>query len=330
LFKTLFEKLNTPQFDLGRLLEIYFIIVLIAIAGFRQIGIDRDSPGYYHYIVSMSQVPASTMFWTEPTQFIIAKMALLFGDYRLFFLLYAILGVTINILAIRRLANHRFVSYYLFICIYYALHEMTQIRAGVACGIFLMAVPDIVHRKPGKFYFKIFIAILFHYSAVIAVPLYFINPAKMVKIFWACLPIIALILGNLIGLGGFNLFKNTIPKIGYYVSSLKDVMVHIFNLIYVSYFILYYAFLFFISPNEDARSIVILKIFGMSLVYYLLFSSLTVASFRSAEFLGIVLVVLLPSFIAYFKENYIAFFILLLYALGIFCYQIFVFHLLRL
>lgn len=62
---------------------------------------------------------------------------LLGGNDQIFFLIYAILGVTIKIIAINRLSSFTLLSVYLYICLYFVLHEMTQIRIVWLCGIFV-------------------------------------------------------------------------------------------------------------------------------------------------------------------------------------------------
>jgi len=52
---------------------------------------------------------------------------------------------------------------------------MCQVRQSIAVAVIVLATPYILDRKMIKFLFFIFIASLFHISAICAIPLYFLN-----------------------------------------------------------------------------------------------------------------------------------------------------------
>lgn len=168
-------------------------LLLIFIAGFRPIGLDRDSPNY----VSLLNIPFSQANFLdkEPAFWMLVEInrVLFSSNERTFFLIFAIIGVSLKILAINRLSSMPFLSLWAYICLYFILHEMTQIRAGVASGIFLLAIQDIVNRNLKKFIIKVLFASLFHYSAIVMLPLYFLNLRK-ISIIYFFLPVIGLFL----------------------------------------------------------------------------------------------------------------------------------------
>lgn len=168
-------------------------LLLIFIAGFRPIGLDRDSPTY----VSLLNIPFSQANFLdkEPTFWMLVEInrVLFSSNERTFFLIFAIIGVSLKILAINRLSSMPFLSLWAYICLYFILHEMTQIRAGIAAGIFLLSIPDICNRNLKKFIIKVLFASLFHYSAIVMLSLYFLNLRK-ISIIYFFLPVIGLFL----------------------------------------------------------------------------------------------------------------------------------------
>lgn len=129
-------------------------ILLILVAGLRPIGIDGDSLNYVGVLhVSLSE---ANFIDKEPTFWIINELnKILFGgNEQTFFLIFAILGVSLKLLAIKKLSLLPFYSIFVYICLYFILHEMTQIRVGVATAIFLLAIPDIYNRNFKTFLFK--------------------------------------------------------------------------------------------------------------------------------------------------------------------------------
>jgi hypothetical protein len=110
-------------------------LILILIAGLRPIGLDRDSITYVEMIQSYTDV---NLLALEPAFWIIKWFNDNFfsGNVHTFFLIYAILGVFIKFLAIKRLSKLPWLSVGTYLSLYFILHEMAQIRAGVAAGFF--------------------------------------------------------------------------------------------------------------------------------------------------------------------------------------------------
>ena len=90
----------------------------------------------------------------------------------LLFVIYASIGVTCKIFAIKRLTSLLFLSLVIYISNVYLLHDMTQIRAGVASGIFLLAIRPLAEHKIFRYTALILLAALFHYSSLLLLPRY--------------------------------------------------------------------------------------------------------------------------------------------------------------
>jgi hypothetical protein len=110
-------------------------LIFILIAGLRPIGLDRDSINYAELIQSTVDV---NLLDKEPAFWIIKRFndIFFFGNIHTFFLIFATLGVSIKFLAIKRLSKLPLLSLIAYLSLYFILHEMTQIRAGVAAGLF--------------------------------------------------------------------------------------------------------------------------------------------------------------------------------------------------
>ncbi|MFN3712003.1 MAG: EpsG family protein, partial [Alishewanella aestuarii] len=124
-------------------------ILLILIAGFRPVGFDRDSIAYI--LLLDTPLNQADLKDKEPAFWLIVELnrSLFEGNERTFFLIFAILGVSLKIIAISRLSLDPILSLWIYICSYFLLHDMTQIRAGVASGIFLLSIQDM-HNKNFK------------------------------------------------------------------------------------------------------------------------------------------------------------------------------------
>mgnify|MGYP001770686908 CR=1 FL=1 len=287
-------------------------LLLALIAGLRPIGLDRDSLNYAAHIKSATEV---NFLDKEPAYWLIKwfNEVIFYGNIQTFFLIFAILGVSIKFLSIKRLSKLPFVSVFAYISMYFILHEMTQIRAGVASGIFLWSIPDIYKRNFKSFIIKVLFASLFHYSAIVMLPLYFLNPRK-INIIYFFLPIIGLFLAYF-GLSKiiFLNITNSLPeflayKIRLYLSLLEldlHAEIHIFNFFYSSLLIIFYFSLYYYVKNKAKfeYDILYVKILSLSLFIFYFFSFLPILAFRISEFLGIILIIFIPNLIFYFKQK---------------------------
>lgn len=89
--------------------------------------------------------------------------------------------------------------------------DMNQMRAGVAIGIVILATIYCTEQKFWKYLLAIVIAYFFHRSAVVALPLYFMNKINITKkhIYWGMAA--AFVIAGF--LGGF--IKSVISNIGF-------------------------------------------------------------------------------------------------------------------
>ena len=323
---TLMNKLlNQNTINLSVLISIFFTLILSLIAGFRPLEYFRDTHVYLEMIATYDH-----LWMAEPTFWIINQFnqLLLGGNDQIFFLIYAILGVTIKIIAINRLSSLPLLSVYLYICLYFVLHEMTQIRVGVACGIFLLAIPDIVNKNFRIYLFKTLIAMAFHYSAIIMLVVYFINNRNINRKIYFFLPIIGLFLAfipNLM-LTIFTFFEFILPsvianKVTIYISLIDNEdynKINIFNLFTLSLICFYYFALFNIWRLKTELDIVLIKFFGLQLFIYYAFSSIPVFAIRLSEFIGFSLILLIPNLIFMFKQKLLPLLVIIVWGGGYF------------
>lgn len=307
------------------LVLVFIGILLVLIAGFRPLEYFRDASIYLEIIRSMN-----SLWDMEPSVWLINQFnqLLLGGNDQIFFLIYAILGVTIKIIAINRLSSLPLLSVYLYICLYFVLHEMTQIRVGVACGIFLLAIPDIVNKNFRMYLFKTLIAMAFHYSAIIMLVVYFVNNKNINRKIYFFLPIIGLFLAfipNLI-LTIFTFFEFILPsvianKITIYISLIDNEdynKINIFNLFTLSLICFYYFALFNIWRLKTELDIVLIKFFGLQLFIYYAFSSIPTFAIRLSEFIGFSLIILIPNLIFMFKQKLLPLLVIIVWGGGYF------------
>jgi hypothetical protein len=310
-------------------LIILISILLCFIAVMKPIGFDVDSLAYYTALASIkNQSYDSNSF--EPIFHIISYISIfLFDDaFKGMLFIFFVTSLSIKIFSIKKLSNYVFLSFFIYISFYFLLHDVIQIRAGLAASIFLLSISDIQYRKPKSYSVKIFFAVMSHYSAIMLIPFYFIKPIPISKIKYITIILVTLFLGAFSALliELTTLLSNILPgRLGYkglrYISLLNQGvhadmnLLNVYNLSLTSYAF----FLILISHKfESTLDHLLVKIFTLSQCTFFALSYLPVLSSRLSELVGIVLIVALTIPLKLFKNKILVFSIIVIYTSGVF------------
>ena len=311
-------------------------VFLILIAGFRPIGFDRDSLNYLESFNGFTGLLDSNYLDKEPTFWVISWLSNLIsaGDARILFIIYAVLYVLISLVSIVKITPYPLVAIFCYMFLFFPLHGMTQIRAGLACAFFLSSIPNVVERKSGQFFIKSVLAVMFHYSAIVIFFVYFLKPKKINIKFYFLLPLIGLF---------FVFFKNQfIDILGSITSLLPDFLsykllmylellqdgvgedINLFSIYYTSLFVMYYYLIFNVRKFDGKYDYILIKLLGWTLFSYYFFSFLPAIAVRVSEFYGVVVIFIIPMLIYSFRRRVLHLFYFILFVLLIFVNNVFV------
>ena len=285
-------------------------IILILIAGFRPVGIDADSLKYASILgVYFND---ANFIEKEPTFWLINEFnhIVFNSEVQTFFLIFAIIGVSLKLYAIKILSKNPLMSIMVYLSLYFILHEMTQIRIGVASAIFLLAIPDIINKNFKIYLLKTVLAMSFHYSAFVMIFIYFLSNKRINQKVYYFLPLFGFVLQD-ITLEIIEMLATLLPvvigyKVNLYISLLdsgKFSDINIFNFYYTSLIVLYYIALVNYRKFNGMYDVLGIKILGIMLFLFYSLSVIPVLAFRVSEFFGVVLIFLIPNFIRIFKQK---------------------------
>lgn len=311
-------------------LAIYFVIgvALILIAGLRPIGIDPDSRMYADfakYFVGWSSIDFMDK---EPGFWSIIYLNHIFFDNEpvSFFIIYAALSISFKLILFYRLSSHPIITLVLYISTYYFLHDMTQIRIGLACVFILWSLEDVIQRNKSGFILKVGLATTFHYSAIVSLFFYFFSGNKINRYFYAVLPIIGFVFYALsnTSLGNIQSILAYLPsflesKGATYVDLQSQGVYRENNLIIMNVGGgISYAFLLLLLWKikiGDEFNIVLLKILSFQLFIGLMLAFNSEISNRFYTLIGFVTVPLLfPAIVDCFKPRWFGYIFVLAYA----------------
>jgi len=314
----------------AKLAYIISLFFLIIIAAFRPATCCADYSTYVDYYNDISYIPLSFL---EPSYFVITAISrTLFSSPIGVFIIYAILGVCLKGLAIAKLTKYYAVSLILYFGSFFLLHEMTQIRVGVAAGILLLSIPYIQQKKLIKFVSLILIGCLFHYSLIIFLPFYFIDSFKINKLAY-----ISIVIGiYVITLAGVNFLTilNYVKlgflssKIEAYQALLQQGMFGGISLINPLLYLRIIILIFFIVNYKalllkNQYAVIIIKIYAFSILAFIGFSPLPILAGRVSQLLGVVEIILVPYGIYILKPRYVAAVLFVMFALLIMYKQLY-------
>ncbi len=312
---------------IGYVFSLFFLIVITA---FRPASCCADYTTYVEYYNNLSNIPVTFL---EPTFFAISWLSdIIFKSSIGVFIIYSILGVSIKGLAFVRLTKYYSASLLLYFGSFFLLEEMTQIRVGVAAATLLLSIPYIQEKKPFKFFPLILIGCLFHYSLVIFIPFYFVNPTKIKKKLYIA-AIFVIFLATICGLNILSILQ--LVKLGFltqkieaYQLLLEQGMFAGISLLNPLLFLRIILFIFFVINykallSKNKYSLIVTKIYAFSILSFISLSPLPVLAGRVSQLLGVVEVLLVPYGIYILKPKYAALGLVVFFALMIMYKQLY-------
>ena len=317
---------NSHDRKLKRIVYILVGGILIFYAGFRN--------GDYVFDYKMYQwLYDEEIYVVEPTFTAISLITryLLGGNIVWLFLIYAVIGVGIKFIAIKRLSPLIFLSVLIYVSDFFPLQEMAQMRAGVATGIMLLAIDPLYERKGKKFALLTFIAFPFHISSIVMIPLLFLNPYKINKKFWVTIILVGYIIAflkiDVISLLSYVPLGVIREKYEIYRAQQEEggYVANIFSLLFLIKLLLTFLLLWKseILVEKTKYGYLLLKIMFVALASLLLLSQNLAAGLRVSEFYGIVSIVLFPMLYYIIRPRWFAWIIIITAAIGFIMVRIF-------
>lgn len=160
-------------------------IALICISGLRGINVGIDTVGYYNsFNFKMTQSffqifeGAEKEYGYKLFEYFVGRI---FGEFQILLLLVAIFSVGTVSYLINKYSSNYLLSYILFVGLGFFTFGMSTIRQTIAIGFTLIAYEFIQKKQLKSFLITVIIASMFHITAVIFLPSYWLNKFKLNK-----------------------------------------------------------------------------------------------------------------------------------------------------
>ncbi|MBP9743663.1 MAG: EpsG family protein [Burkholderiales bacterium] len=308
--------------QMEQILLICLCVLLALFAGMRAIDVSADGANYAYMFDSVYQYSDWFTSRNELMAVVIPVTLKYLGLYSYFsaFLVFAIFGVGLKFLAIKKYSPLPLLSVLLYYSSFFILHEMTQIRAGVATGILLLTLNDIYEKNFLKFLIKIFIASMFHISSLVFLLAYFINSKSINKKIYLVglfifVPLGALKLINIFGLiPGLSGFSTKLATYEALQNGMTEV--NLFNITTtINLFILIIQLIFIEKITVVSKySVIIIKLMYFGIVSLFIFSAIPVIAWRISELFMVISFISVTYFYYIIRPRFISLSVLVLFS----------------
>lgn len=314
--------------------NIFFLfigITLVLLAGFRN---GDKMPDYLTYVGLYHQIISGNFVYFIEFSFIYLSVFsnyVVQGEPIFLFFIYAIFGVTLKLYSIRKLSKLCFFSLIIYICNYFILHEMIQIRAGVASGFILLSILPLYERKFKFFILLITLATLFHYSSIIFLLLWFLTSKPFNRVYYFLFILLAFII-HFARIDPISITMKFIPEEYFSVKMdyidkdrANDLAINVFGIFAITRIIIFSYFLFYEKTIKKHNNY-----FTILLKYYFLgvFSYVSLAYYPEiAVRIGYTLmtseIIIIPALVYTIKSKFISRILIVIYALLAFFFNVF-------
>jgi len=319
-----------------RIFYTIFILYLSLVTSYISFNYSRDSLNYINAFSFQTDNLFDNIAFLEPSFILISKLLLTVGlDAFYLFLTYSLISISIKIYVISKYSKLPLLSFVFYLSYFYLLQDCTQIRISTAIAFFLISLIYFSKNKIFKANIFLFIASLFHYSALILFIFNFINSGKYntkmyylilittVTLYTMNISIINIIISNSAFLESFQIFH----KLIYYATQTEVTgnKISIINaktllMMLIVSFILFYNQ----KLNLNKFEILSFKSVFMALILYILFIDLPQLAVRISELLMFPLIFLVPSIFKVLKYSHFIFMSVLLFLYMYFSYYIYI------
>ena len=157
------------------------IFALLYIAGLRDITVGTDTAHYRDIFNNPDDIEIGFQWFAEFIKYI-------GGNFHLFLFLFFFISLSLKVYAFRKVSLYPLLSICIYSSFWFLVYEMNGIRQGLALGFIALSYYFLSVNKNWYFYLSLLGAILFHYSALVFLPIIFIIKKKCTNlIFWIVL-----------------------------------------------------------------------------------------------------------------------------------------------
>lgn len=180
------EKVVLPNVDKTKKEKNYFlffkilaIVLLIALPGLRAWTVGYDTANYYNNfnLINLDRNLGRAHKFESGFQFLNLIGSFIFGEYGIYFVFIVCSSIIVFsvLYSAKKMSANYLMTMFFFVSIEFYFRSFDQLRQGVAIALVVLAFTFIRDREPIAYFACIVTATLFHITALIMLPFYFLN-----------------------------------------------------------------------------------------------------------------------------------------------------------
>jgi len=150
------------------------IFALLYIAGLRDITVGTDTAHYRDIFNNPDDIEIGFQWFAKGIRYI-------GGDFHLFLFLFFFISLSLKLYAFKKVSLYPLLSICIYSSFWFLVYDMNGIRQGIALGFIALSYYFLIVNKSRFFYLSLLGAILFHYSALVFLPIIFITKKTCTK-----------------------------------------------------------------------------------------------------------------------------------------------------
>lgn len=197
--------------------NLLMIVVFIILFLFSAIRYDVGYDYSYTYLPGYYKIVNGTATHFEPF-FILLNIFVyrVFNNVDWVFVICSFITLFMIYKYIKHQSSNYFVSVVMLFATRFYFYSFTQIRQYISIAIFLYSIKYIISKDFKKYFFNIFLACLFHKTAILYFPIYFLNRISLTRkqfllIFFAA-PLFSPLFNKIYSIIGYYFYSNYISS----------------------------------------------------------------------------------------------------------------------
>ncbi|NNH34595.1 EpsG family protein [Acinetobacter sp. NIPH 2377] len=169
------------KYSINRKSYFFLLITLCTFASIRNYSVGTDTSNYVSFFISGIDYK---YYIYDPNvelgyQFLVYNILKFTHNYALYLLTVSIIVVSLMLYSIRKYSKNYILSIYIYITFGFYTFLFNTLRQAIALAILFYGVKYFLEKKLIKYLIIVFIASLFHVSAWIMIPFYFLVHSKI-------------------------------------------------------------------------------------------------------------------------------------------------------
>lgn len=293
----------------------YFIFIILFLFSAIRFDVGYDYISYYNVITDLNSKNYERFGLIDQ---IIIDIARFLDFYQFYFITTSFIIIYLILKTIKMYSENYFFSILIFLSIpIFYLMSFTIIRQYVAISIIFFSIKYIFNRNIIKYMILIFIASIFHITALIAFPLYFAYKVRFTKKISLLIILFSFYIASLIP----NILEIYFPYYYFYVSENANSGK---SLLYF-FLLIFFFILFHYKYIKDEKSCFYYNTYVIGVALYCLLIQLGEVAPRVSYYYLIFLILLIPSTIKFYKIKQ-AYFIILIMTILLYSFNFYLFN----